>query len=273
MDPKPIEHSRPPAYPTRREVLGGAASLVLIKLTGASAFAAEAEVGGVNVAPIFAHGEGRGVTGCVVVSPPAFLSEEEALQVVREELAKHGVRLASGPVLKDLPIAPRHKRQIREDEKSEKTVQDESGAAPIRITGMDETRSIAIEFICLENYKKLGGVDSHSAEIVDRDGHKRGFRLSSVQEYDFQDAAQYVATEIRRKAQQRLYVGVFYDPMSRTLRLRKVRKSSEDPAQTPADPQSARKQARDDAAAESRKLLRQQAQDFVVWLKEQKAIE
>jgi hypothetical protein len=45
------------------------------------------------VAPIFEHGEGRGATGCVVTSPPVFLSEEEALQVIREELAKRGVAL------------------------------------------------------------------------------------------------------------------------------------------------------------------------------------
>ena len=40
------------------------------------------------VAPIFQHGEGRGATGCIVMSPPVFLSEEEALLVVREELGK-----------------------------------------------------------------------------------------------------------------------------------------------------------------------------------------
>lgn len=43
------------------------------------------------VAPVFEHGDGRGATGCVVISPPAFLSEEEALAVIREELTAHGL--------------------------------------------------------------------------------------------------------------------------------------------------------------------------------------
>ena len=47
------------------------------------------------VAPIFQHGEGRGATGCIVMSPPVFLSEEEALQVIREEMAAKGVQLGT----------------------------------------------------------------------------------------------------------------------------------------------------------------------------------
>ncbi len=126
MDPKPVERSRPPAYPTRREVLAGAATFVLTGLTECSFCFAAAEGERVSVAPIFEHGEGRGATGCVVISPPVFLSEEEALQIVKEELAKHGVKLAAGPLLKDLRIAPRRTQQIEDDEKSKKVVVDES---------------------------------------------------------------------------------------------------------------------------------------------------
>ena len=46
------------------------------------------------VAPLFERGDGRGAAGCVVVAPPVFMSEEEALTIVGEELAKYGVRLA-----------------------------------------------------------------------------------------------------------------------------------------------------------------------------------
>jgi len=38
-----------------------------------------------RVAPIFIHGDGRGSFGCVSVAPPAFLSEEEAFDVIHEE--------------------------------------------------------------------------------------------------------------------------------------------------------------------------------------------
>ncbi|HBO43451.1 MAG TPA: hypothetical protein DD670_05880, partial [Planctomycetaceae bacterium] len=48
------------------------------------------------VAPVFEHGEGSGSTGCIVMTPPVFLSEEEAMQIIKDELAKHGIAL-SGP--------------------------------------------------------------------------------------------------------------------------------------------------------------------------------
>ncbi|MEA4917622.1 hypothetical protein [Proteiniphilum sp.] len=43
-----------------------------------------------NVAPIFAHGSGQGSTGCIVMSPPVFLSEEEAIKIILDKLAAEG---------------------------------------------------------------------------------------------------------------------------------------------------------------------------------------
>jgi hypothetical protein len=268
MEPKPVQYHKPPAYPTRRELLAGAASFVLAGLTGDSLILAASEDGKVVVAPIFEHGEGRGVTGCVVVSPPAFLSEEESLQIVGEELAKSGVKLASGTVLKNLKIAPRHQQQFENDEKSRKIVVDEEEAAPLRVTGMDEKRSIAVEFVSRKNYKRLGGVDSHEAKIVYRNENELGYMSSTVSDYDFKDAAKHVAAEIRGKGRQRLYVGVFYDPITYEKRTRK-----EQPPKTPKGSKSPKANAHVEAMGKSKELLRQQVQDFVAWLKKQKAIE
>ena len=99
MEPKPVRHSEQPAFPTRREVLAGAATFAVVNLTGCSFVFAEPEAAKTTVAPIFEHGDGRGATGCVVVSPPVFLSEEEGMQILREELAKHGVHLKTGGTL------------------------------------------------------------------------------------------------------------------------------------------------------------------------------
>jgi hypothetical protein len=91
MEAKPVEHHKPPAYPTRREVLAGAASFALASVANCTFVFAKSEEGKITVAPIFKHGEGRGATGCVVMTPPVFLSEEEGMQILREELAKHGI--------------------------------------------------------------------------------------------------------------------------------------------------------------------------------------
>jgi hypothetical protein len=269
MEVKPVEHVQQPRYPSRREVLAGAMSFALLSLTKCSFVFAESEEGKIKVAPIFKHGEGRGVTGCVVVSPPAFLSEEEALQIVKEELAKHGVKLAAGPVLKDLTIAPRHIQQVEQDEKTRKTVLDEAHAAPLRVTGIDEKKSIAVEFVCRSNYAKLGGVDpGNNLSVVDRNGHDSGmFAWSSVRRYDFKDAAENATEQMKKQSKPPVYFGVFYDPMPK-LPSPPPRKKDEK-----IDWKTEREKRRKEMKNESEKLLRQQAQDFVAWLKEQKAIQ
>ena len=71
--------------------------------------------GAAIVAPIFKHGEGRGATGCVAVSPPVFLSAEEALHVIKEELTQQGVNISDENVQFDSVSLPRKTLQMRED--------------------------------------------------------------------------------------------------------------------------------------------------------------
>jgi hypothetical protein len=170
-------------------------------------------------------------------------------------------------VLKDLIIAPRVMQQVEEDETSRKIVQldkfFDKAAAPLRVTAMDEKKSIAIEFVCEKNYSKLGGVCRGDVFVVDRDGHISASITRSVTNFDYKDAAQYTATEIRQKARQRLYVGVLYDPLTRVTSVPRAESSKT---------RGNRRSARDKATAESKELLRRQAQDFVAWLKRQGAI-
>jgi hypothetical protein len=272
MEVKPVQHVEQPGYPTRRELLAGAMSFALLSLTKCSFVFAESEEGKIKVAPIFKHGEGRGATGCVVVSPPAFLSEEEALQIVKEELAKHGVKLAAGPVLKDLTIAPRHIQQVEQDKKTRKIVLDEAHAAPLHVTGMDEKKSIAIEFVCRSNYKKLGGVDpDNHISVVDRDGHDSGMTvLSTVKSYDFKDAAEYVAGQVKKQGKHQVFFGVFYNSWPEMPRPDRSKNGEETDWKAELE---AWEKRNSEGKKESEKLLRQQAQDFVAWLKEQKAIQ
>ena len=107
MEPKPVQEDQRPAYPTRRDVLAGAATFALANLVGCDFVMAEPESGKVIVAPVFEHGEGRGATGCIVVSPPVFMSEEEGMQILREELAKHGIQLKAGGTLEGIRVPAR----------------------------------------------------------------------------------------------------------------------------------------------------------------------
>jgi hypothetical protein len=44
-----------------------------------------------HVAPIFVHGDGRGSYGCLYADPSVFLSEEEAIRVIRDTAEQYGL--------------------------------------------------------------------------------------------------------------------------------------------------------------------------------------
>ena len=109
----PLRRLPPPRYPTwdlvredpallAREVPARwqRRSAVVAALTAAALGTASAARQGASAnrpaAVVFEHGEGKGSYGCVSVAPPAFLSEEEARQVVVSELSAAGVKLAAG---------------------------------------------------------------------------------------------------------------------------------------------------------------------------------
>ena len=70
--------------------------------------------GYLNVAPIFIHGDGTGAIGCVMMTPPVFLSEAEAFAVIKSVSERYGLTFdAASPgyiatdneVLYELPLS------------------------------------------------------------------------------------------------------------------------------------------------------------------------
>ena len=71
------------------------------------------------MAPVFIHGEGTGAYGCIAVTAPFFLSEEEAWEIIKSEAESYkGITFARNtpPVLEDVKTAgePSVQRQNRE---------------------------------------------------------------------------------------------------------------------------------------------------------------
>ena len=130
------------------------------------------------VAPLFDHGEGRGAIGCVVVNPPVFLSEDEALQVIGEEM--------------------RHARLEMEDEES--TLQDVRMGwwSRLSVVRVKCTPQIGVVFAGRYNYSAFGG------EV---------FGGGTAQGYDIKGAASLVARKVREHGHG-IYLGTFYDPLA-----------------------------------------------------------
>jgi hypothetical protein len=275
MEPKPVTECKTPSYPTRREILTGAATFALTSFAGCWRVLGETAQGKAIVAPVFEHGTGRGATGCVVISPPVFLSEEEAMQIIREELAKHGIRLKDGGVLKGVRLFHRISLEdgknvsrieeinveddpewqaMYEEQPELKQEFDEmkqrSTPKPLKLDGVDAEKKVAVEFISESDYCDSGGL----------------LNTSTVQDYDFVDVAKYVAEKAERESKDPIYVGVFYDPLVKPPKPDFSIKLSK------KEQEAAWKKRDADAKEESKRLLREQVDDFAGWLKEKKVV-
>lgn len=272
MNCKPVKRFRAPAYPTRLqamsdhrllknnlppswkrnpEVAGAFAVFLAANLVGCSGDQGTSlSPPAAMVAPVFQHGEGRGVTGCVMVSPPVFLSEEEAIQVIREEMAEAGLDMSLTDV--EVPEVEVYRQQAYT-----RTVLGRDIHSIARIPGTerplqfdlkDPNRNIAVEFVSTQDYFYLGGVE---------------YGLS-IQGFDLVGSATRLAEKVSR-SESNTRVGVFYDPVSEVV-------PDEDPGETREERMKSWEEAHEAAIAESREQLRMQVGEFIDWLKAQGAI-
>jgi len=241
----------PPNW-TRIPAVCGAVGLFLgINLTvngcGKAGVSKQPDKRALVVAPVFEHGEGRGSTGCIVVAPPVFLSEEEALQVIREELATHGVTLGPGEY--------DHGRALDAGKFEISGVKlDWMSPEPFKADAADPQKRVAIEFI---SERECSDLDRAQEWENSKDGR---FISSSVHAYDFPKASNYLAQKVKQTGRTPVYFGTFYDPLSGKMDYRSVTHGA------------GLSDARARIVTESTRLLRLQVQDFVRWLEGQGAL-
>ncbi len=246
MKPKPVPEHTKPTYPTRREFLAGSAAAMLVAGCGDSGLTGSMHP---IVAPIFDHGVGRGAWGCVVVSPPVFLSEEEAVQVIKEELAKAGVSLGVGMPLGEVTI----EHVVPWQQTNDKWLGEKKPTVShtVSLAAVDCENRVGIEFVSQEDCDQFSG---------------RGF--STVQSFDTKGLAGRLGRGIRDQGKEDLRIGIFYDPLEKldfSLATDAMRKETEENDEE--DPRSRFERIEATAKNKSKVLLRQQAQDFVAWLK------
>jgi hypothetical protein len=180
----------------------------------------------------------RVTLACVAVSPPVYVSEEEALQIIKEELGKQGLDLCEEDVvLESVQI----KGTYYESQMDWVTGVRKGGfvekVKPLQLDLKDPQRNVGIEYIARGDLSPLGGgrsTASHNPRAV----------------------AQYVSQEVENQGEN-IFFGALYDPQG----------------QLPADMRYARTgEQRQRAEAECRRLIRLQVTSFVEWLKGQGVI-
>jgi len=181
-----------------------------------------------NVAPVFAHGEGRGAIGCEVISPPVFISEDEAVKIILDKLRAEGYNFSKENCptfsFEVLPLAnecdePKGKMEIK-----------------LKMDAYNPKSKWAIQFITTDDYDKFKNDDC----------------WSTVSDYDTKEAAEIINQELKKQKQTNAVV--FYDPITQ-INLN----DSDDWKNYRENVKLAEKEARD--------LLLAQVNDFINWLK------
>jgi len=254
MELKPVKKYTPPKYPDKKIILSNPDMLKLIPnrwsktISTQIAFssllimmltACEPNIDNSNgnnttgyVAPIFEHGDGRGSFGCESVAPPAFLSEEEAYQVICEEAKKRGINLEkNNEVLKDIQIPVTYtyvKKYVPNPENPDEYIpvypSKRKKKGDLELDGYDQNKKIGFEFVSVDDFIAWQGKSSNWSTVVD---------------YNVLHAAKTLREGIAKKENDK-YIGIFYDPMASVG-------STQD--------------------GRSEELLRQQVADFIEWLK------
>jgi len=92
------------------------------------------------------------------IAPPVFLTEEEARQIIIEELQKAGVKLSAQDVeLKDVHIKPKSRSNVMTKGGKSEVVHYGEDARPFRVDLMDADRRVAVEFVSQADYLEPGG--------------------------------------------------------------------------------------------------------------------
>ena len=111
------------------------------------------------VAPVFHHGDGVGAYGCIVVSPPVFLSEEEARDVIEDELEKFGLKFKPDAFKVDGITIPGTTWELEYglldptelNEETRRTITDLTKTISVDLDGFDENAYVAYEFISMND--------------------------------------------------------------------------------------------------------------------------
>ena len=220
------------------------------------------------VAPILRRGEGLASVGCVVINPPAMLSEEQAFEVIIDELRVYGIDLSERNATLESVLVKRHVVEHGYDWVDDQKVTHVLGVdESLVVDGLDRQNQIAIEYISWKDYDEFDGPWQHH-------------HFSTAYIVETRAVAKAVAAQIAEQPAG-LYFGVFYDPyMLSDEEMDYAGFLDMTRAKPPAENRDAlirewrdkwdRATILDENGA--KQVLREQVKDFVDWLKAQGVI-
>jgi len=200
-----------------------------------------------KIAPIFAYGEGHGSTGCIVISPPVFISEDEARKIIFDALDKQGIVLDTigcpemkftAPPLADAcyedGILDDETTQVATKAKVRRKKAVKQANVELKMDGYIKDLNLVIQFVSEKDFDKFNTEDGCRSSVID---------------YNTKKAAKIIREKLI--AYGKTNAVVFYDPIIW------INFKTDQDWQT----------SENIAKAEAERLLLNQVEDFIKWLK------
>lgn len=255
--PRPVGTYRAPRYPTRGQLQERPGfllrhvpqrwrgdRLLLVLLAGTLPSAEGCSRAALGVAPLADHGEGVGWFGCEVIVPPVFMSEAEAMAVVKDELAAAGIAgLAENVALDDVKVGDLLVGDCDDSVEGSATQGND-----FEVDLYDEPKLLGIEAYTYTDFEALA---QDGDPLCD----------SSVDEVNLKEGARILAEDLASRGAERWY-GVVYDPVSLPDW------EDVDACWQEEDPQACQDALAAQALVEGEQLLRAQVQDLVAWMQD-----
>jgi hypothetical protein len=212
----------------------------------------------VLIAPLFIHGDGIGATGCIVVSPPVFISEADAFEVIVTALEKEGITFDKrNHLLRNIYSIDKYAKLSYESEEAKDIKSVEK--FPFFFDFYSTEYNLGIKFVSKDNYNNFAEMRS-LAQDEKKLPKKKPVPLtiteiynnySSVHNFDMITVSQRIRECLREYGD--VNAVLFYDPLVETY-----------------GPLAYGKYDRERAKVldETRKLLRQQVKDFSTWFRQ-----
>ncbi len=179
--------------------------------------------------PVFEHGEGRGSTGCMVMSSPIFVSESDARDIIVETFAKQGITFEESNKTFEGLNNRNFKYETNTKRHGKKIIEKEvypDSTYNIKVDLFSREHNLGVIFVDRTDYQKLVQYRSN---------------MGTIQSYDLKGLAYLISQEVENYNE--FNCAVFYDPMindqhpyvkEKTAKIRKkMSKYREDKKMTP----------------------------------------
>jgi len=131
------------------------------------------------VAPLFHHGNGIGVYGCVVIMPPVFINEQEAKQIILNELKKEGLVFDS-IAQPNQKIIIKTDKKLWEEIKDDYIVRDTTEFKELLFDGYNKDLNLAFCFLSQTNYRAFTDYEPESSSVSHEDYKKTSKKLRGI---------------------------------------------------------------------------------------------